>query len=190
MNREVSRKMEKESLKKALAGIRNGKDDDFAVVSAAYESLLRSLAGSFYEKCKHLGAEFEDLLQESAMGLYKAAITYELDREEVTFGLYAKICITNRLISVQRKLIRANAKKPVKEDRTRKYACFPKSGRQITDIDSYTGTLSRLERDVFTLYLKGCSYNEIAEKLQKDVKSVDNAIYRIKKKLKELRNGV
>ncbi len=178
--------MEKEVLDRMLLKIKEGSDDDFRALSEAYGALLKRSSSSFYEKCRHLGAEYEDLLQEAAMGLYKAAITYSPKREEVTFGLYAKICITNRLISVQRKLIRANAKKTAKESRPPKVNRLSKGDRKVLDIDAHIDTLSVFERDVFTLYLEGCSYNEIAEKLRKNVKSVDNAMYRIRKKLKEI----
>ena len=178
--------MEKEVLDQMLQRIKDGSDKDFGDLTLKYDAMLKSLTMGYFEKCKHLGAEYEDLQQEAAMGLYKAAMTYRLDQDGVTFGLYAKICITNRLISVQRKLIRANNKKNAKENRVSEKVHTGRSERYDVDVEKCIGVLSRLERDVFYLFLEGCSYSEIAQTLHKDVKSVDNAMYRIRKKLKEL----
>ena len=178
--------MEKEVLDQMLQRIKDGSDSDFIDLTRKYDAMIRSLTTSYLEKCKHLGAEYEDLQQEAAMGLYKAAMTYRLDQDGVTFGLYAKICITNRFISVQRKLIRANNKKTAKESRVSKNDHIGRSERYDVDVERCADVLSGLERDVFYLFLEGCSYSEIAQTLHKDVKSVDNAMYRIRKKLKEL----
>ena len=178
--------MEKEVLDQMLQRIKEGSDSDFIDLTHKYDAVIKSLTKSYFEKCKHLGAEYEDLQQEAAMGLYKAAMTYRLDQDGVTFGLYAKICITNRLISVQRKLIRANNKKIAKESHVQKNVHTGRTERYDVDVERCACVLSKLECDVFYLFLEGCSYGEIAQTLHKDVKSVDNAMYRIRKKLKEL----
>jgi RNA polymerase sporulation-specific sigma factor len=179
--------MENEKLKGLLARVKGGDDVGFAVLAGEYDNLMRSIVFSFLLKCKDLGAEYDDLMQEAAMALYKAAVAYDPEREGVTFGLFAKICITNKLISVQRKLIRANVKKTAKGGAEKQRIRVPADDRQAvyqgTELSIFTG----LERDVFNLYVEGCSYNEIAERLGRDVKSIDNAMYRIRRKLKGLR---
>ena len=179
--------MENGKLKGLIARVKSGDDAGFAALADEYENLVRALVSSFLLKCKDLGAEYDDLMQEAAMALYKAAVAYDLEREEVTFGLFAKICITNKLISVQRKLIRANVKKTAKGGTEKQRVRVPADDRQTVYKGTELGAFTRLERDVFNLYVEGCSYNEIAERLHRDVKSIDNAMYRIRRKLKGLR---
>lgn len=163
--------------------IQNGDHFAFDSLCGVYEPLLRSMTASADERYRQYGSEYEDLKQEATLALYKAAMSYHTEQSDVTFGLFAKICIRNRLISAGRRLIRQHEAK---------YASVQKELDRRTSAGSPTiswtpdlSALSRYELRVYDLYIKGFSYARIAEVLGKEEKSIDNAIYRIRRKLRE-----
>lgn len=177
-----------EAIKQALEALQNGDSSAFAIIRSQYDALLASMVS----KCLtayHYDAEFDDLMQEASLALYKAASSYDLSQSNVTFGLYAKICVRNRLISAGRKLSRQKKNESAVQreqfsapDRMQKrYAEFAGLG-DVTQVAE--STLSELEKAVFSMYLQGCSYKEMALALNKSEKSIDNAIWRMKSKLK------
>lgn len=122
------------------------------------------------------------------MAFYKAACRFDLEQSGVTFGLFAKVCIKNRLISVRRKL--------TSQSRLKSESGMPRLEPVTSRGDSegmrrlsgeVQALLSPFEQKVFTLYANKCSYSEIAHALSRSVKSIDNAVYRIKRKLREHR---
>lgn len=144
----------------------------------------------------------DDLTQEARMALYRAAVSYDAKgfADSVTFGLYAKICIRNAMISSVR---RAAAKRRRRESAALKdfLASYGTRAQEAPDTaasdepeeavrellsDARAESLSRYERDVLLLYLQGKSNSEIARSVGRDTKSVSNAIYRIKVKLRGL----
>lgn len=176
-----------ESVKQALSALRKGDDNRFTQIRMQYEALLSSMVN----KCLsvyHYDAEYDDLMQEATLALYNAAMTYDTEQSEVTFGLYAKVCIRNRLISAGRKLKRQKKNRTVLDfrqepDRTQKRSA---AYAQIDGMrETISESFSEYEMAVFELYLAGCSYREMAEKLNKTEKSIDNAVCRMKKKLKK-----
>lgn len=177
-----------DSIKEALEALQMGDTSSFVQIRTQYDALL----GSMVNRCLsvyHYDAEYDDLMQEASLALYHAALSYDLGQSEVTFGLYAKICVRNRLISAGRKLSRQKKNRSAvaikhEQDRTQKRnAEFAQFGDFTKVIDS---VFSDFEKSVFTLYLQGCSYKEMAQKLNKNEKSIDNAICRMKGKLKKL----
>ena len=114
-------------------------------------------------------------------------MTFDVEQSAVSFGLYAKICIRNRLVSLLRSLKRqARAqKKSVNEGG----GSSLKSREQSLDIsevkDISSDLLSSKEREIFLMYAEGKSYKEISEALGIGVKSVDNGLLRAKRKLRE-----
>lgn len=180
-----------EAIKQTLKALQKGDSNSFTQIRADYDALLTSMVN----KCLtvyHYDAEFDDLMQEASLALYHAALTYDLDQSEVTFGLYAKICIRNRLISAGRKLKRQKknhraAKLRSYTDRTQKRSV---ELAQLGNIDRVIeASFSDFEKSVFTLYLQGCSYKEMARALEKNEKSIDNAVCRMKSKLKKHYNS-
>ena len=134
-------------------------------------------------------AEWEELRQEALMALYKAKESY-LEGNGTTFGLYAKICVQNRLLSYIRKVnaakrreIKRNEQKEVKKSSIGKIFTM-KSSEELMNL--MNDSLTKKEKIVLQLYLEEKSYLEIAEELNMEVKSVDNALCRAKKKLKTL----
>lgn len=164
---------------------RQGDDAAFATLSEQYRPLLRSMAEAYRHRCEPLGCDFEDLLQEASFSLYRAVMTYDTKQSKVSFGLYAKVCIRNRMVSVMRRL---------RSEKRRKLA-LQEQQKQITDRPPRRDTaelvalseklLANYERTVFLMFVEGHSYKDIANTLGVSVKSVDNAIFRAKKKLRK-----
>ena len=123
---------------------------------------------------------------------YNSIMTYELDQNEVEFGLYAKICITNALISQLRARKKRENERPSdifndeffardSEDPLRKIL-EQESVKKLYSV--IRENLSDFEYRVWRLYMSGRSAREIGDIVDKDEKSVSNAIYRIRVKLR------
>ena len=133
--------------------------------------------------------DYDDRVQDALVALYDAALSYDLSQSKVTFGLYAKICIRNRLISIQRKEKRAQKKKSSLaglENKALREEARRSSLEKLEENEEILSKLSTYEKKVLLLYLNGHSYREIGSALKKSEKSVDNALLRIRSKLKKL----
>ena len=152
-----------------------------------------------------MGADREDIVQEGMIGLFKAIRDYKEDKLS-SFKAFAELCITRQIITAiktatRQKHIPLNSyvslDKPIydeESDRTlldvisEAKVTDPEemiiSQEEYTDIESkISELLSDLERKVLSLYLDGRSYQEISEQLNRHVKSIDNALQRVKRKL-------
>ncbi len=168
-----------------------------------YKNFVRSKARSYFL----IGADHEDIVQEGMIGLYKAIRDYRDDRQS-SFRAFAELCITRQIITAiktatRQKHIPLNSyislNKPLYDE---------ESDRTLLDIlmEGNVGNpeemiinqenlgnirrrmnevLSSLEQQVLTAYLDGKSYQEIAEMLGRHVKSIDNALQRVKRKLEK-----
>ena len=168
---------------------------------ARYKQIVRSKARTYFL----IGADREDIIQEGMIGLYKAVVDYQFDRN-TSFRGFAELCITRQIISAikaatRKKHIPLNTyisfNRPAYESETERPLIDVLSSTRISDpeevligresyaavADSIEHSLSRLERDTLGLYLYGYSYQQIADHLPVTSKSVDNAIQRVKKKL-------
>ena len=166
-----------------LTAIQSGDQNAFSELLDGYQGLVKSMAQSFFNSCP--ATDLEDFIQEASLALSDAAKTYRIGNNDVTFGLYAKICIRNRLISVQRKYrvkTKASKVKDTKTAHTSKKINLPMDF-SLADCKEL---LSRFENEVLLLYADGRSYSEIAQELSCSVKSIDNALYRIKRKIRNL----
>ena len=181
-------------------------DDHSALeeIVSRYLNLIRSRAGSYFIP----GAEKDDIIQEGMIGLYKAVMEFD-ETKTAYFSSFAAACIRNNIITA----VKTAARK--KNSPLNSYISLTKGnydedgGETLLDImalgeesdpetividrESADGieytinkALSKLELQVLLEYLSGGSYNEIAQNLGRDVKAVDNAIQRIKKKLEIL----
>lgn len=168
-----------------------------------YKNFVRAKARTYFL----IGADREDIIQEGMIGLYKAIRDYRYDRQ-ASFRAFAEICVTRQIITAiktatRQKHIPLNSyvslNKPVfDEDSERtlgEVVTTEKDGNpedlfinqeNLMDIESTMHKiLSPLEQEVVNLYLEGKSYQEIAEQLDRHVKSVDNALQRVKRKLEQ-----
>ena len=184
-----------------LRSVKLGDQGAFDLLCEQYRNLtenavrrfLPSFSGLDNPESELYGAD--DLRQYAAIALYKAAVAYdeEGNGKKVSFGLFAKICINNAMISELRKckseIRRREAAKSAK--RTEKRADDPFQRLSERDgADALLGRirtqLSKYEREIFEYYIDGKSVGEIAERLGRDEKSVSNALYRMKVKVKGL----
>lgn len=179
-----------------IEGIKRDDEQAFSRLAALYEPLLEGSVARFCKPPIFGKNDFEDLHQEAVLALYKAAKSFDAEQRKVTFGLYAKICINNRLISARRHKVRGMKKDGKGVGRPRKEArrepkrrvsgrALPSDEQLQTFLDRAKEDLTKKELAVLNLYLAGASYKEMARQLHCTEKSVDNALARAKKKIKK-----
>lgn len=169
-----------------------------------YKNFVRAKARTYFL----IGADKEDIIQEGMIGLYKAIRDFDSDKLS-SFKAFAELCITRQIItavktSTRQKHIPLNSyvslDKPVydeESDRTLldiiagSKAIDPQellvSREKFTDMElKLSELLSELEKKSLNLYLNGRSYQEISIELKRHVKSIDNALQRVKRKFEQL----
>ena len=175
-----------------LLKIRNGDETAFESLAEKYKPLILSAATKYEAVSRENGVSgiFADLSQELTLALYRAAKTYNVDQDKVTFGNYAKKCINNCAISFLRKSLSA-ARRERKVRNTlkteqRAHGLIPdiseKDAKSI--LDAAAKILSRYEYSIFADYIAGEPVRNIAVKAGRDAKSVSNALFRCKTKIK------
>lgn len=180
---------------------REGDDAALEYLINKYKNFVRAKARSYFL----IGADREDIIQEGMIGLYKAIRDFRLDKLS-SFRAFAELCITRQIITAiktatRQKHIPLNSyvslNKPIYDEDLHRTLLDVLSGSKITDpeeliisreefddIEEKMGEiLSSLEWKVLMSYLEGKSYQEIAEDLHRHVKSIDNALQRVKRKL-------
>ncbi|MBR3966832.1 MAG: sigma-70 family RNA polymerase sigma factor [Clostridia bacterium] len=182
-----------ELLTALLRSYKNGDENAFDRLVQYYMPLIDSMVTRCYEGLSPY-YERDDVLQFALIALSRAALTYKLEQNKVTFGLYAKICIGNALISKMRSARKSHVEVfPIEgifnmadpEDIS-KSIVEKETLNELSELISLT--LSGFENEVFGLYASGFSSSDIARKLNKTEKSVENAIFRARKKLKSVLN--
>ncbi len=168
-----------------------------------YVNLVRSRAGSYFIP----GAERDDIIQEGMIGLYKAVMEFDGNKSS-SFGGFAAACVKNSIITAVKTAARKK-NQPLNSYVSLTKESFDGGGETLLDIMASGGdsnpeaividrenadgieytinkALSKLELQVLLEYLSGGSYADIAKRLGRDVKAIDNAIQRVKKKLEIL----
>ena len=185
-----------------VARYRGGDADALDSLLERYRRFVRAKARGYFL----VGADFDDIEQEGMIGLYKAVRDFRDDRQ-ASFRAFAELCITRQIITaiktatrqkhqplnqyvsisgvrgtddpgertVERLLDDHNVADPAEE-----VVCSERMGAMRS---SMAKLLSGLEVDVLRLYVEGRSYQEIGDELGRHVKSIDNALQRIKRKL-------
>ena len=176
---------------KELNSVKNGDKTAFEELLGRYEPLILSEVAKVTARSPELGDEAEEMRQEGRLALYDAATAYK-ESEKVTFGLYAKICVHNRLISYVRKALsrkRREEKASVSEIAERGVSAAEELAVAYEESDRLrrfvSDNLTALEQKTLMLYMEKKSYAQIAELLQKNEKAVDNALSRAKSKIKK-----
>lgn len=167
--------------------VQSGDKDAFMEILDAYQPMIKKIVRLYYRDDLSDSAEIEDLKQEASIALYKAANTFNAEQNNISFGLYAKKCVRNGIISALRKLkIR---KKKSDED---EYLSLPDPLDRIIEKEDcdilenrIKNELSEYEKAVYELYVVGNSNREIAITIGRSEKSVSNAVCRIKGKLEK-----
>src|SRR4051794_8533200 len=185
-----------------VALAKEGRADAYDAIVRRYRGFVRLKASSYFL----LGGEADDLIQEGLLGLYKAVRDYRTDRES-SFRNFAELCITRQIITAVKTATR-NKHTPLNQ-----YVSFSQTPAAAGDSDTtldevlpgpstadpisqviaseelaslvgcLSSVLSELESRVLSLYLDGHSYEVIAERLECDTKTVDNALQRVKRKV-------
>lgn len=187
----------------AVEDARNGNFLALEYLINKYKNFVRAKARSYFL----IGADREDIVQEGMIGLYKAIRDFKPHKLS-SFRAFAELCITRQIITAiktatRQKHIPLNSyvslNKPIYEDESDRTLLDVLAGTRISDpeelvisqeefnsIEAKIGELlSDLEWEVLTSYLQGKSYQEIAVDLDRHVKSIDNALQRVKRKLEK-----
>lgn len=186
---------------------RDGKDEVIDYLLDKYKGLVRRKARTMFL----VGGDTDDLIQEGMIGLYKAVRDYDV-RKEASFLTFANLCIDRQIYSA------INASNRKKHSPLNSYISFPllnflndnvtnelymdkQNVNHRNPEDLYIDRenvlhiehmlekeLSAFEYEVLKMYIDGADYIQIAERMDKKPKSIDNAIQRIKKKVKFIKS--
>ena len=182
---------------------RDGNATSLEYIINKYKNFVRAKARSYFL----IGADKEDIVQEGMIGLYKAIRDFRNDKLS-SFRAFAELCITRQIITAiktatRQKHIPLNSyvslNKPIYDEESDRTLLDILTATKITDpeeliisreelvsIESKIGEiLSELELEVLMSYLQGKYYQEIACDLDRHVKSIDNALQRVKRKLEK-----
>ena len=155
-----------------------------------YKNFVRSKARSYFL----IGADHEDIVQEGMIGLYKAIRDYRSEKLS-SFRAFAELCVTrqkhiplNSYVSLNKPIFDDETDRTLMDIISEEMASNPEelliSREDISLIEGRIGgMLSPLEKQVLLRYLDGKSYQDISDELGRHVKSIDNALQRIKRKL-------
>lgn len=179
---------------------KSGDENAYSHIITRYRNLVYNRVKAYYIK----GADEDDLIQEGMIGLYKAV--KDFNPEMSSFSSFAKLCVSRHVITAVKNSARHKhmpLNSYISLDAQRHDGTSEEYAHEIADdTDSVNPEnilinrenlhgityrinqiLSKLELEVLALYLDGFSYQEIAEKINRDVKAVDNAVQRIRRKI-------
>ncbi|MBA2536142.1 MAG: RNA polymerase sporulation sigma factor SigH [Actinobacteria bacterium] len=198
---ERAREREGEDLRLVIRA-RNGDGAALDALMRKYTGFVRLKASSYFLA----GGESDDLIQEGLIGLYKAVRDFRSDKE-TSFRSFAELCITRQIITAIKAATR------FKHQALNAYVSFSQTPAGQDDSDCTLGDalpgpnvqdpaicvispeelqslvfslgtgLSPLESDALRLYMEGLSYEQMAEELGCDTKTIDNALQRVKRKV-------
>ncbi|SFF00988.1 RNA polymerase sporulation sigma factor SigH [Alteribacillus iranensis] len=181
--------------------VRSGDSASLEFLINKYKNFVRAKAKSYFL----IGGDHEDIVQEGMIGLYKAIRDYRGDKLS-SFRAFAELCITRQIITAIKTATRQkhmplnsyiSLDKPLYDEESERTLLDVLCGSRVSDpeelfinqeqVDDIEGKireiLSELEQKVLMLYLDGRSYQEISGELNRHVKSIDNALQRVKRKL-------
>ena len=174
-----------------IKSVRAGDQSAFEKILKQYKPLIESAIARF-NKDELSRLHEDDLRQEATLVFYNAILNYDLENDGVEFGLYAKICVNNAIISQLRHLRKTKAEQffsdlevaiSDREDEPSERVIERESLQRIDTL--IRAALSDFEYRVWCLYTSGKTAAEIALAVGKSKKSIENAVYRIRKKLRE-----
>ncbi|WP_407646916.1 RNA polymerase sporulation sigma factor SigH [Bacillus fonticola] len=186
---------------KVVERVHEGDHDALDYLIRKYRNFVRAKARSYFL----IGADKEDIIQEGMIGLYKAIRDFQGDKLS-SFKAFAELCITRQIITAiktatRQKHIPLNSyvslDKPIYDEESDRTLMDVLTGTKQSDPEEIiihqeefdhievkmSELLSDLEQKVLSRYLDGQSYQEISHELDRHVKSIDNALQRVKRKL-------
>ncbi len=165
----------------------DGDQEAYAQIIHYFYPIIRMISYSYHLS----GGDQDDLMQEGLIGLYRATVSFDESKND-NFVKYAKICIHRAMLNAikndtRQKHFFLNSSVSFSEELGLTEQSAEDSVLQrehlINVYERIEDELSDMERAVLSLYMDGLSYKEIADKLQKNTKAVDNALARIRGKL-------
>ena len=178
-------------------------DEALTYLLNKYKNFVRSKARSYFL----IGADHEDIVQEGMIGLFKAIRDFKPTRLS-SFRAFAELCVKRQIITAIKTATRqkhfplnsyVSLNKPLYDEESDRTLLDVIEGRVTNPEDLFISqeeleriqneistTLSPLEQQVLAAFLNGKSYQEIAEMLGRHVKSIDNALQRVKRKLMKM----
>ena len=173
-----------------VAQAQAGNENAFSKLLGLYDSLMESMTARFAEGLSE--EDRRDLRQESAIAFCRA-----LDRFDptvgVAFGYFAKVCIENRLIDCRRRFLNepSGHALPIEHSEASLPRADDDPARYVQERENYLALCERIremlsdyENRIWTLVISGRTVGEITEILRADRKSVENTIFRVRRKLK------
>lgn len=183
-----------------VALAQKGDGDALVFLLNKYKNFVRSKARSYFL----IGADHEDIVQEGMIGLYKSIRDFQPTRL-ASFRSFAELCVKRQIITAIKAATRqkhvplnsyVSLNKPLYDEESDRTLLDVIEGRVTNPEDLYISKedlkniqaqmdqlLSDLEKQVLEAFMDGKSYQEIAEMLGRHVKSIDNALQRVKRKL-------
>ena len=182
---------------------KNNDEDAINMLFSRYKNIVNSIARSYFL----IGGDMEDIVQEGMLGLYKAIQGYSQEKR-ASFKTFATVCIKHQIqnavkkASSEKNMILSSAipilEQPDFDDDEAEVvlmSTLPTPDAQVIAKENATelnqkisSSLSKLERKILSLYLKGYNYSEISNLGDVSKKSIDNALTRIKQKLSFLKD--
>lgn len=191
-----------------LSYISEKNEEASEVLFEKYRPLILATANRMLGYCKNTGLELNDLIQEGMLGLNLAMNSFD-EEKDTSFYTYAKMCIERKIISqvvasrrLKHKVLNDSLSLENTDENNTDYV-YDKSltdnsynpeeilfnGENERDlVKEVSDILTDFEAQVFELKINGFDYKEIAEILDKDIKAIDNALQRIKVKIKKLKD--
>jgi RNA polymerase sporulation-specific sigma factor len=188
-----------------IAYIKENNEEANNIIFEKYRPLIVGAATRMFSYCKNSGLELNDLIQEGMLGLNQALNSFDTERD-ITFYTYAKTCVERKIVSLvvssrrlKHKILNesisieiyndndevVNLDKLLSDSSTNPETIIFDNEQNNELIEKIKNNLTPLEQQVFELKINNFNYNEIAEILDKDSKSIDNALQRIKNKIKD-----
>ena len=172
-------------IREILLGGKSGADAAFSELVRRYSPLIYKLISE-----SGLDADTYGLFAEGCVALHQAALGYDIDRDEVTFGLYAKACVYHRFVDIRRRS-RVKSEPLELDDDSAECEAGPEerlvARERLDALFLYARTaLSDYEYSVLLYHVQGYKTAAIAERLGKSPKSIDNAKARVFRCLRQV----
>jgi len=170
-----------------LLKCRDRDDSAFAELLSRYMPMINKLISSFSDA----SLEYDDMYSEACLAFHLATLRYDLSQDKVSFGLFARVCIQNRLIDLYRRVealpsIAEEADVELISDDGELEARIVARETVKSLLTEAEKILSDYEYRVLLLHMQGYKTADIAKRLSRDAKSVDNAKSRIFRRLREI----
>lgn len=182
-----------------VALAREGNEDAINLIYQKYKPIIVRKSENAIIRASHHGIEISDIMQEGYIGLEEAIKNFS-DEDNASFYTFATLCINRQIINYLRKITSGRDKilndavaideyveKTIKDDFDTEFSFIYKELEKNIK-EEIEKNFTNFEKNVFNMRIEGYSFEEIANTLNKDVKSIYNTFHRIKLKIKKIIN--